>query len=167
MKRILVLFCTALLLTACHNASQDPIIRGYRIQKVDGLGMSANGVTADMVLSLDVDNPSNATYSLEALHADVYKNGDNGRFAEVTLPQSASIAPRRSNQTISIPLQVLLLRPLSLFAGGEDMLDLSQYVADLDLTVSKGSLKKRIQRERVPLKDLQQLLGSPQTTETE
>lgn len=166
MKRILVLFCSALLLTACHNASQDPVIKGYRIQKADGLGMTANGVTANMVLSLDVDNPSNATYTLEALHADVYRNGENGRFAEVTLPQSASIAPRR-NQSVAIPLQVLLLRPLSLLAGGEEMLDLSQYVADLDLTVRKGSLKKRIQRERVPLKDLAQLLSSPQTPETE
>ena len=166
MKRILVLFCTALLLTACHNASQDPVIKGYRIQQVGGLGLSANGVTADMVLKLDVDNPSNASYTLEALHADVYRNGENGRFAEVTLPQSASIAPR-SNQSVDIPLQVLLLRPLSLLADGEEMLDLSQYVADLDLTVRKGSLKKRIQKERVPLKDLQHLLSSPQTPETE
>ena len=166
MKRILVLFCTALLLTACHNASQDPVIKGYRIQQVGGLGLSANGVTADMVLKLDVENPSNASYTLEALHADVYRNGENGRFAEVTLPQSASIAPR-SNQSVDIPLQVLLLRPLSLLADGEEMLDLSQYVADLDLTVRKGSLKKRIQKERVPLKDLQHLLSSPQTPETE
>lgn len=166
MKRILVLFCTALLLAACHNASQDPVIKGYRIQQVGGLGLSANGVTADMVLKLDVENPSNASYTLEALHADVYRNGENGRFAEVTLPQSASIAPR-SNQSVDIPLQVLLLRPLSLLAGGEEMLDLSQYVADLDLTVRKGSLKKRIQKERVPLKDLQHLLSSPQTPETE
>jgi len=166
MKRILVLFCTVLLLAACHNASQDPVIKGYRIQQVGGLGLSANGVTADMVLKLDVDNPSNASYTLEALHADVYRNGENGRFAEVTLPQSASIAPR-SNQSVDIPLQVLLLRPLSLLAGGEEMLDLSQYVADLDLTVRKGSLKKRIQKERVPLKDLQHLLSSPQTPETE
>lgn len=166
MKRILVLICTALLLTACHNASQDPVIKGYWIQQVDGLGMSAGGVTADMVLNLDVENPSNATYTLEALHADVYRNGENGRFAEVTLPQSASIAPK-SNQSVAIPLQVLLLRPLALIAGGEEMLDLSQYVADLDLTVRKGSLKKRIQRERVPLKDLQHLLNSPQTPEKE
>lgn len=166
MKRILVLICTALLLTACHNASQDPVIKGYWIQQVDGLGMSAGGVTADMVLNLDVENPSNATYTLEALHADVYRNGENGRFAEVTLPQSASIAPK-SNQSVAIPLQVLLLRPLALIAGGEEMLDLSQYVADLDLTVRKGSLKKRIQRERVPLKDLQHLLSSPQTPEKE
>ena len=166
MKRILVLFCTVLLLAACHNASQDPVIKGYRIQQVGGLGLSANGVTADMVLKLDVENPSNASYTLEALHADVYRNGENGRFAEVTLPQSASIAPR-SNQSVDIPLQVLLLRPLSLLADGEEMLDLSQYVADLDLTVRKGSLKKRIQKERVPLKDLQHLLSSPQTPETE
>ena len=166
MKRILVLFCTVLLLAACHNASQDPVIKGYRIQQVGGLGLSANGVTADMVLKLDVENPSNASYTLEALHADVYRNGENGRFAEVTLPQSASIAPR-SNQSVDIPLQVLLLRPLSLLAGGEEMLDLSQYVADLDLTVRKGSLKKRIQKERVPLKDLHHLLSSPQTPETE
>ena len=166
MKRILVLICTALLLTACHNASQDPVIKGYWIQQVDGLGMSAGGVTADMVLNLDVENPSNSTYTLEALHADVYRNGENGRFAEVTLPQSASIAPK-SNQSVAIPLQVLLLRPLALIVGGEEMLDLSQYVADLDLTVRKGSLKKRIQRERVPLKDLQHLLSSPQTPEKE
>ena len=166
MKRILVLICTALLLTACHNASQDPVIKGYWIQQVDGLGMSAGGVTADMVLNLDVENPSNSTYTLAALHADVYRNGENGRFAEVTLPQSASIAPK-SNQSVAIPLQVLLLRPLALIVGGEEMLDLSQYVADLDLTVRKGSLKKRIQRERVPLKDLQHLLSSPQTPEKE
>ena len=166
MKRILALICTALLLTACHNASQDPVIKGYWIQQVDGLGMSAGGVTADMVLNLDVENPSNAPYTLETLHADVYRNGENGRFAEVTLPQSASIAPK-SNQSVAIPLQVLLLRPLALIAGGEEMLDLSQYVADLDLTVRKGSLKKRIQRERVPLKDLQHLLSSPQTPEKE
>lgn len=166
MKRILVLICTALLLAACHNASQDPVIKGYWIQQVDGLGMSAGGVTADLVLNLDVENPSNATYTLETLHADVYRNEENGRFAEVTLPQSASIAPK-SNQSVAIPLQVLLLRPLALIAGGEEMLDLSQYVADLDLTVRKGSLKKRIQRERVPLKDLQHLLSSPQTPEKE
>ena len=45
MKRILVLFCTALLLTACHNASQDPVIKGYRIQQVGDLGLSANLIT--------------------------------------------------------------------------------------------------------------------------
>ena len=162
MKRFFALFCTVLLLAACHDASRDPVIKGYRLQQLDGLSLGANGVTAGMVLQLDVENPSSATYTLESLNAIVYRNGETSRFAEVTLPQSASIAPK-SNQSVDIPLQVLLLRPLSLFAGGEEYLDLSRYEADLDLTVRKGSLKKRIQKERVPLKDLEHLLGNSQT----
>ena len=166
MKRFLALLCTLMMLTACHNASQDPVIKGYHLQQVGGLGLSANGVTADLVLDLDVENPSNATYTLESLHADVFRGAETGRFAEVTLPQSASIAPK-SNATVAIPLQVLLLRPLALLSGGEDMLDLAQYVADVDLTVRKGSLKKRIQKERVPLSQLKDLFSNLKVTETE
>jgi len=162
MKRFFALFCTVLLLAACHDASRDPVIKGYRLQQLDGLSLGENGVTAGMVLKLDVENPSSATYTLESLNAIVYRNGETSRFAEVTMPQSASIAPR-SNQSVDIPLQVNLLRPLSLFAGGEEALDLSRYEADLDLTVRKGSLKKRIQKERVPLKEFTHLLEAFQT----
>ena len=59
-----------------------------------------------------------------------------------------------------------LLRPLALLSGGQDALDLSQYCADVDLTVRKGSLKKTIRKERLPLKQLEHLLGSRQNTET-
>lgn len=166
MKRIFALICTALLLIACHNAAKDPVIKGYKLQQSGGLGLGANGVTADLVLNLDVENPSSATYTLEALHADVYRGSETARFAEVSMPQAASIAPR-SNQTVAVPLQVVLLRPLALLSGGEDALSLDQYVADLDLTVSKGSFKKRIHKERMPLKELKDLLSNLQTTEKE
>jgi len=166
MKRIFALICTALLLTACHNAAKDPVIKGYNLQQSGGLGLGANGVTAGLVLNLDVENPSSATYTLESLHADVYRGNETARFAEVSMPQAASIAPR-SNQTVAVPLQVVLLRPLALLSGGEDALDLDQYVADLDLTVSKGAFKKRIQKERMPLKELKNLLSNLKTTEKE
>ena len=165
MKRILAFMCAALILTACHDASKDPVIKGYRLQPSGGMGLGANGVTAGLVLNLDVENPSSASYTLEALRADVYRGSETSRFAEVTMPESASIAPR-SSETVSIPLQELLLRPLALLSGGEDALDLAQYVADIDLTIRKGSLKKRVQKERVPLKDLKDLLGNFKTTET-
>ena len=165
MKRILAFLCTALLLTACHDASKDPVIRGYRLQPSGGLGLGANGVTAGLVLNLDVENPSSATYTLDTLHAYVYRGDETARFAEVTMPETASIAPR-SNQTVAIPLEVVLLRPLALLSGGEDALDLAQYVADIEMTVRKGSLKKRIHKERVPLKELKDLLRNLKT-ETE
>lgn len=162
MKRILALISIVLLMTACNNASKDPVITGYHLEQVDGVGFSANGVTASVQLSLDVENPSSATYTLESLHADLYRGQETARFAEVTMPQQASVPPK-STRTVEVPLQVLLLRPLALLGGGSNLLDLEQYVADVDLTVSKGAFKKRIQKERVPLKDLQQLFGGKTT----
>lgn len=159
MKRFLALLCTAVLLTACHNPAQDPVIKGYHLDQVGGINLGANGVTTRMVLQLDVENPSRATYAIESLNAIVYTGMETARFAQVDLEEAVSIAPS-SEQSVSLPLQVALLRPLALFSSSSDGLDLSQYCADLDLVVRKGSLKKRIQRERVPLKDLEHLLGN-------
>ena len=64
---------------------------------------------------------------------------------------------------MNLPLHVRLLRPLALLS--DQGLDLSQYCADVDLTIRKGSLKKRIQRERVPLAHLEQLLVKAQTSQ--
>ena len=162
MKRILVLLCAALLLAACHNASQDPVIKGYRIDQVGGMNLSSEGVTVDMTLSLDVENPSSATYTVEMLEAILYKGTETSRFAEAVMTEQAGIAPK-SSQTVAIPLRVKLLRPLALLSDSQGF-DLSHYCADLDLTIRKGSLKKRIQRERVPLSSLEHLLTANQTT---
>lgn len=162
MKRILVLLCAALLLAACHDASQDPVIKGYRIDQVGGMSLSGDGVTVNLNIALDVDNPSSATYTLEMLDAILYRGTETAPFAEAVMTEQAGIAPR-SSQTVAIPLRVKLLRPLALLSSSEGF-DLSQYCADLDLTVRKGSLKKRIQRERVPLSSLEQLFKSNPTT---
>ena len=159
MKRFFTLLCTAVLLTACPNPSQDPVIKGYRLQQTGGISLGAEGVTTGMVLNLDVENPSRATYAIESLNAIVYKGAETARFAQVDLLEAVSIAPG-SEQTVALPLQVNLLRPLALLSGGSDGFDLSQYCADIDLLVRKGSLKKRIRQERVPLKDLEHLLGN-------
>jgi hypothetical protein len=158
MKRFLAFLCAAVLLTACHNQAQDPVIKGYQIEQITGIGLNTEGVTTDMVLKLDVENPSAARYAIESLNAIVYKGAETARFAQVDMKEPVSIAPR-SEQTVDLPLHVTLLRPLALLAGNSDGFDLSQYCADLDLVVRKGSLKKRIQRERVPLKDLEFLLS--------
>ena len=96
------------------------------------------------------------------LDAILYKGAETAPFAEAVMTEQAGIAPR-SSQTVAIPLRVKLLRPLALLSSSEGF-DLSQYCADLDLTVRKGSLKKRIQRERVPLSSLEQLFKSNPTT---
>ena len=59
--------------------------------------------------------------------------------------------------------QARFTRPLALLGGGFST-DLSTYTADLDLLVRKGSYKKRIIKERVPLDQLGSLLG--QTAKT-
>ena len=74
---------------------------------------------------------------------------------------TAAIEPR-SVDTVQIPLNVRLLRPLALLTGDFEGFDLSQFCADVDLTIRKGGLKKRIQKERVPLSALEKLLSSPE-----
>ena len=58
MKRILVLLCAALLLAACHDASQDPVIKGYRIDQVGGMSLSGDGVTVNLNLALAPPPPT-------------------------------------------------------------------------------------------------------------
>jgi len=157
MKRFLVLLCAALLLTACHDASQDPVIRGYRIEHLSGMGIGEDGVTVDLTLVLDVENPARAPYSIESLEATVYKGDDKYPFATASLKDTAAIAAKTTAE-VSLPLHVVLLRPLALLS--DKGLDLSQYCADIDMKAHKGTLGRRIQRKRVPLKNLEHLLGS-------
>ena len=163
MKRFLALLCAALLLAACHNESRDPVIKGYRLGQVSGLSLGADGVTADVALDLEVENPSAARYTLEALQATLYRENETARFADVVMEGTATIEPH-SEATLAIPLTLRLLRPLALLATGLDGIDLSQFCADVDLTVRKGALKKRIQKERVPLSQLETLLGAASNT---
>ena len=83
--------------------------------------------------------------------------GIDGVTADMTL----DLEPR-SVDTVQIPLNVRLLRPLALLTGDFEGFDLSQFCADVDLTIRKGGLKKRIQKERVPLSALEKLLSSPE-----
>ena len=157
MKRSLLLLAAVLLFASCHDASRDPVITGYRVQQVNGMGLGRDGMTADLVLELDVDNPSKARYTVESLQAVLYRNGDTARFAEATLQGSPEIGSG-SGQTVLLPLSLQILRPLALLSGFQRDFDLSQYCADIDLTISKGAFKKRIQKERMPLDQLKQLL---------
>ena len=158
MKRILVLLCSVLLLTACHDASRDPVIKGYRLGQASDLSIGASGVTADLTLDVDVENPSSARYTLDDLQAVLYRIPSTQPYAEATLLESVGIEPR-SEQTVSLPLTVRFTRPLAILTEGVS-LELSDYVADIDLTIRKGSFKKRIKQERVPLEQLGEWLGS-------
>jgi LEA14-like dessication related protein len=164
MKRFLAILSAALLLAACHDASRDPVIKGYKLEQVSGLSFSSEGMVAEMDLVIDVENPSSATYSVESLEATLYKGMETARFAEATLKESVSIPPR-SEQAVNLPLHVRLLRPLSLLSDNQ-ALELSNYCADIDMTIKKGSISRRIQRERVPLSSLEQLLGTYKKQQT-
>lgn len=158
MKRILVLLCSLLLLAACHNESRDPVIKGYRLDQVGGMSLGPGGLTTDLVLELDVENPSSARYTLESLTATLYRGPETVPYADAAMQGTAAVEPR-SEQTVSIPVSVRLARPLSLLTEGFST-DLEDYEADLDLTIRKGSFKKRIKKERVPLGQLSELLGA-------
>ena len=162
MKRLLVLLSAVLLLAACHDASRDPVIKGYQLSQLSELSLGLEGVTATAEIALDVDNPSSARYTLEFLQATLYRLNETSRFAQVEMEGTAAIAPR-SETSVKIPLNVKLFRPLALLTGGSTSFDPAQYCADVDLTIRKGGLKKRIRQERVPLTALEQLLASPQT----
>lgn len=166
MKRIFVLLTLSLLLAGCREASREPVVTGYRIQQVGGLGLNAGVVNADVVLALDVDNPSRSRYTVESLQAVLYKESETGCFAEAEMKGTAEIAPG-TGQTVSIPLELRILRPLALLAGGLEGFDLSQYCADIDLTVRKAAFRKKIRKERVPLSRLVRTSEQDKTNETE
>jgi hypothetical protein len=164
MKRFFTLLALVLLLAACNDASRDPVIKDYRIQQVGGLAFGLNGLTADMMLDLDIENPSRARYVVEALHATLFPVNDTMRFADIYLKEATAIPPK-SDGTVSIPLDVHILKPLSLLSGALSD-DLSKYEADVDLTIRKGSLKKTVRKQRVPLERIAELIGSARTQET-
>ena len=158
MKRFLIIMAAALTLASCSDASRDPVIKDYRIHQVGGFSFGLDGVTADVKLDLDIENPSNAKYTLEALEATLFPANDTAGFAFVSLKETAFIAPKTS-ETVTIPLGVRLMKPLTLLGGSLNG-DLSDYVADIDLVVRKGALKKRIRKERMPLEKIGGLLGT-------
>ena len=157
MKRFLALLLLTLSLAACNNASRNPVIKDYSIRQTGIVSLGLSGVTADVELDLDVVNPSRARYTVEALHADVFKAGETQLFAVIDLLDPASILPK-SNGTVPLPLKVQFKRPLALL-GGLVTDNLSQYEADVDLTIRKGSFKKHIQKQRMPLDRIANLLG--------
>lgn len=164
MKRFFTLLGLILLLAGCHDASRDPVIKGYSIHQVGNLAFGLDGLTTDVLLDLDVENPSRARYTVEALRATVFPTNDTVRYADIYLKDKAVIAPK-SDETISIPLDVRLRRPLALLGGGLSG-ELSKYEADVDLTIRKGSMKKTFHKKRVRLEQLADLLGQYLKTET-
>ena len=157
MKRFLTLLLLALALTACNDASRNPVIKDYRFRQAGGFSFGLDGVTAGIWLDLDVENPSRAKYTVEALHADVFKAGNPDVFAVIDMEEPASILPQ-SDSTVSVPMSIRFLRPLALL-GGLTTDNLSQYEADVDMLIRKGSFKKNIKKQRMPLDRIANLLG--------
>lgn len=162
MKRILALLVLVLLAVACTKDTRTPVITGYRLSQIGSPGFGPEGVTADLTLEIDVQNPSADPFTVETLEAILYRGTETSPFATLVLQESKSIEPK-SEATVPLPLKARFTRPLALLGGGLST-DLSAYTADLDLTVRKGSFKKRITQERVPLDQLGSLLGKTAKT---
>jgi len=163
MKRLLAISSLLLLLAACHNEAMDPVITGYRMGQLGGLGIGLGGVTTDMSLEVDVTNPSSARYVLESLEATLYPKNDTTRFADVVMKESVSLEPR-SEGTLSVPLSIRFTHPLSLLSRGLGG-SLSDYEADVDLLIRKGAFKKKIHRQRLPLDQIEGLLRTNEKNE--
>ena len=155
MKRLLALFSLLLLLAACHNEAKDPVITGYRLGQMGGLGIGPGGLTTDMSLEVDIKNPSAARYVLESLEATLYPKNDTTRMADIVMKEAVSLEPR-SEATLSLPLSVRFSHPLSILSRGLGS-NLSDYEADVDLIVRRGALKKKIKQQRLPLDQLEGL----------
>lgn len=162
MKRIVAILVLVLLAAACTKDTRTPVVTGYRLSQIGSPGFGPEGVTADLTFEIDVQNPSADRFTVESLEAILYRGIETSPFANLVLQEAAFIEPK-SEATISLPLKARFTRPLALLGGGLST-DLSTYTADLDLTVRKGSYKKRITQERVPLDQLGRLLGNTAKT---
>lgn len=164
MKRLLVFLVLGLLLAGCQDA-RHPVVTDYRLQQVGGFSVQADGITVKAVLALDIDNPTKSRYTVESLQAVLYKGSETGRFAEASMEGTAEIGPGEG-QTVSVPMDLRILRPLALLGGSLNGFDLSRYTADIDMTVKKGAFRKKIRKERMPLSQIGQLIGKDARNDT-
>ena len=166
MKRLLTLLSAVLVLSVCQAAARGPVIKSYRLEQVSGLRLGVDGVTADMVLSIDVENPTAAKYTILAMEAIVYRGEETASLADVTSTGTAVIKAR-SDSTITLPLTVRITRPLALLAGGLNEADLSQCFSDVDFTIRRGWFKKHVRRKHFPLQEFSKMLSTQKSKTNE
>ena len=165
MRRTILL--TALVMLAavsCKPASEQLVIKDWKVGQIENIGLAGSDVAAGLSVELDVENATRSTISIEDLTATLYKLKDGMRFADVVISEPVSVGPMTSEKVI-IPLQLTLANPLALLIGGIDQ-DMSNYTADVDMTVRKGAFKKKIHEERIPLKELLDKVKNKPITDT-
>ena len=158
-KFVFPLLIILLAMTSCNNANNNIVFNGYKIGEVSNVGFGTSGLTASVIVDLDLTNPGAAPYTLENFNATLYKL-DGKEFATLTSDVPATIAGK-STATVQVPISLVfsMANAMSMAIGSIGDFDPNEFVADFDARVKKGAFSRHIVKKKVPIKEIARILS--------
>ncbi len=151
MRKILLLITLlTLFLSSCSNLKSieatDAEVESFKLVSVS---------KAQVVLNVEIDNPSGKTFTIKSLDGELLKDGTV--FADVVL-LNQPVVPGRAITKVPVNLEITLKDPLAALAMGLNYksLDISQFAVNATAVVKGGGLKPKIELENVPAKNIVQ-----------
>ena len=155
MKRTITFLLSALLVVAgCSKNDRQVLIKGYEIKDISGVGFGKGYVSADVTVTLDIENQTSRECSLESLSAVMYRS-DGSRFADLAMNGTASIGGNISEK-IDVPLKATFNNPFSMLSSGVlsgGKFDPAGITTDIDIKIKAGVFSKEIHKTGIPLEE--------------
>lgn len=137
--------------------------KSYDIASVSGFSYSKGSIGAEIVIDVEVANPTKSQFVLESLDAVLYKE-DGSTMATATALERAVILPQ-SDTLVPLRLDAVLLNPMATMLSNG--IALETLTVDIDAMVRSGSFSKRITKRGYPLSEISgSLKAAPQKTDS-
>ena len=152
MKRFLICTILALpLFTACSVTDYKQLeMMSCEVRSVENITYGKGCVSADINLALSVNNPTKSDFALKSLTGTAF-SAKGSKVADATMLESVTLEPK-CDTVLPVRLYATLYNPTAVLLGAK--LDPESMTADFDLTVKSGPFSKRIQHDKMPLKDV-------------
>ena len=159
-KISLLVFAIVLVLASCKPIQEQIEIKGCELESLESVNLGLGQVTFDTVLKLDAENTSCRDISLARLYARIFtKSGKE--VATVTYSgkkgEPKPTLHRRSEESVSIPLELVFDNPLSAISLAAMSLEdygTKGYTVSYDCTVASGLFRKRFTADKQPIENL-------------
>ena len=150
----LLLVVLALTAAGCSEVLKKPVLHSYAISGLQDIGLEDGVITANISVTLDLENPAKTSYSARELKVALYKQ--NGTlFGNACLLQPVTI-PGKTRQEVMLPLklEIKAVSLVTLLNKASSGFDFESMIADIEGTISAGAINKKIKIEKQPVKEL-------------
>lgn len=151
----MVLVALALVVSSCSQIIKKPVLHSYALSDLQDIKMENGTITANLGVTLDLENPAGLKYFAESLKAVLYKT-DGTLFGVATLREPIEL-PKKTRQRVVLPLKLDIEASPVLMAlnkaTGRDF-NIESMMIDLTGVVGANSIKKKIHIEQQSVKEL-------------